>query len=96
MKKNYSFRFDKSISSKGSPEPLSKKQEIVPVEPQSERYSHADYVELLEHIWSTQLTTTGSDCSETRLIKFMREHKIAQDKRQLDDLYKQNLWVPRG
>lgn len=76
MKKNYSFRFDKSISSKGSPEPP-KKQEAIPVVPHSERYSHADYMELLEHIWSTQLTTTGSDCSETRLVKFMRENKIA-------------------
>lgn len=54
----------------------------------SNRYSQKSYLDLLRHIWNTQLIDASAgknggksdECSESRLYKFMKDNKIINDK----------------
>lgn len=49
------------------------------------------------HLWRTQLDPDNrQEVSESKFFKFMRENKIVTEKKQLDDMFKQCLFVLKG
>ena len=59
-------------------------------------YSLKQYQELILSIWRSHLDTENkSEISETKFFKFLRDHKIVTEKKQIDEMYKQCIFASK-
>lgn len=63
----------------------------------SKKFPLRDYYAMLTRLWSEELDPeVKGEISEQRFFKFLREHRICQERQQIDDLYKQMLILKKG
>ena len=61
------------------------------------RYSLKQYEDLIVHTWKTQLDTEQKqEVTEGKFFRFLRDNKILTEKKQLDEMYKQCLFIKKG
>ena len=53
------------------------------------RFSLKQYVDLINHLWKTYLDTEHkSEVSDNKFFAFLRQNKIVNERKQMDELFK--------
>ena len=62
------------------------------------RYSLKQYEEYLHHIWVHNLDNGKGkqEAEESKFFKYLRDEKILTEKKQLDEMFKQCIFVKKG
>ena len=61
------------------------------------RFALSQYMEFIKDTWRTQLDPEGKqEVSEGKFFKFLRENKILAEKKQMEDMLKQCLYLQKG
>lgn len=63
----------------------------------NDRFSLAEYKKMLNHVWFEQLDIERKgEVVEQRFFKFLRDNRICQERKQIDEMFKQMLICKKG